>query len=74
MDDIDELKRRTNRLFIGMAKLRKRWGGCSHMFIERKLKNDPTFPRPYHPGRRRLFALDEVEEYERRSVTKKEVD
>jgi hypothetical protein len=68
----DDVERRANRVFIGMAQLRKRWGNCSHMFIERKLKNDPTFPKPYHPGRRRLFALDEIEAYEQASITRKE--
>jgi hypothetical protein len=68
----DNVERRANRVFIGMRKLRKRWNGCSHMFIERKIKTDPTFPKPYRPGRLRLFALDEIEDYERASVTRKE--
>jgi hypothetical protein len=58
----------SERKFIGMTKLRERWNDCSHMFIERKIKSDPRFPRVYRIGRRRLFALDEIEAYERLSI------
>jgi hypothetical protein len=57
------------RRFIGIAKLCQRWD-CSRMHIERKLRSgDPAFPRVYRMSHRRLFALDEVEAYERASVT-----
>ena len=62
--------------FITTAQLRSRWGGCSHMTIERKLKRDPKFPRPYHIMRVRMFDLAEIEAYERsaaRSPRRKEV-
>jgi hypothetical protein len=62
----DDVATSPERKFIGMAKLCQRWD-CSHMFIERKIKSDPAFPRVYRlVGQRRLFALDEIEEYERR--------
>jgi len=57
----------SERKFIGIAKLCQRWD-CSHMFIERKIKSDPAFPRVYRMSYHGLFALDEVEEYERRCV------
>jgi hypothetical protein len=60
------------RVFIGTTELRERWG-CSHMFVERRLKKDPTFPKVYWIGTRRKFALDEVEDYERRSVAPQSV-
>jgi hypothetical protein len=59
----------SHRKFIGTRALRERWDNCSHMFIERKLKNDPTFPQTYRIGRRRFFAVDEIESYERKSIT-----
>ena len=45
-----------------------RYGGRSHMFLERILKNDPTFPRPFKVGRLRFFTLSEIEAYERSKV------
>jgi hypothetical protein len=59
------------RKFIGISKLRERWNDCSHMFVERKIRGDPNFPKIYRIGRRRLFALDEIEEYERASIAPK---
>jgi hypothetical protein len=58
----------SERKFIGVTKLRERWNNCSHMFIERKIRSDPSFPRIYRIGRRRMFALDEIEAYESRSI------
>ena len=55
--------------FLTAAQLQERWGGCSHMFIERRLAGDPRFPRPVKlGGRLRFFPLDEIEEYERACV------
>ena len=54
-----------DKKYITTAQLCARWGGCSHMTVERKLKDDKTFPRPYHFTRVRLFAVDEIEVYER---------
>ena len=62
-------KKKSKKEFIRTAQLRKRWGGCSHMFVERRLKSDPTFPKPVKlGGKLRLWDLDEVEAYERRFV------
>ena len=59
---------RTKR-FLTTSQLRERWGDCSHMFIERRLKSDPTFPRPVKFGDRiRFFALDAIEDYERSRI------
>jgi hypothetical protein len=60
--------RKRNRQFIGVPELRERWNGCSHMFVERKIKNDPSFPKVYRIGRHRFFDLDEIEVYEQRHV------
>ena len=60
--------------FLTMAQLRQRWGDCSHMFIERKLKDDPTFPRPYRLGEgarpHRMWSIDEISAYERSRVSR----
>jgi hypothetical protein len=58
------------KVFLTIAQLCERWGGQSHMFVERRLKTDPNFPRPmkFSPNAKRLFALDDVEAYERRAV------
>jgi hypothetical protein len=55
----------TGRKFITTSQLCARWGDCSHMTVERKLKFDPSFPRPYHFTRVRMFDLAEIEAYER---------
>jgi hypothetical protein len=56
------------RKFIGVVELRERWNNCSHMFIERKIKTDPGFPKVYHIGRHRFFDVEELEQYEQRCV------
>ena len=48
--------------------LRKRYGGRSHMWIERRLLSDPTFPRPAYFGRFRFWALDQIEVWERAAI------
>lgn len=59
--------------FITFQQLQTRWGDCSHMFIERRMREDPTFPPHYQmgPGATRLFALNDIEKYERSCVVKR---
>jgi len=58
-----------HKKYLTTKQLRQRWGGCSHMLIERRLKSDPDFPRPVQFGKRwRLWPLDKVEAYERARV------
>ena len=40
--------------------------GRSHMWLERRLKEDEDFPRPTKFGRLRFFRLEAIEDYERR--------
>jgi predicted DNA-binding transcriptional regulator AlpA len=56
-----------HKVYLTAAQLRERYGGVSHMWIERRLKSDPAFPRPKKFGGSalRMFALDEIEAYER---------
>jgi hypothetical protein len=59
--------------FLAAAQLRARYGNVSHMWIERLLKRDASFPRPTTFGGSilRFWRLDEVEAWERTSATKK---
>jgi hypothetical protein len=55
--------------YIGIRQLRDRYGSVSQMWVERKLKFDAAFPRPYRFGHLRFWKLDELEQYERERVT-----
>jgi hypothetical protein len=57
--------------YITTRGLQERWS-CSHMFIERKLREDPTFP-PYSrfgdgPKAKRRWIIGDIEAYERSKV------
>jgi hypothetical protein len=52
------------------AQLRRRYGGMSHMWIERNLKKNPDFPRPRFQGRLRLFLVAEFDAYDKKLITK----
>jgi hypothetical protein len=49
-----------------------RWGDCTSMSLERKLRDDPSFPKPVRllDGRRRYFELSAIEAYERNAAAK----
>jgi len=51
--------------FISSKQVCARYGGRSFMWLERKLKHDPKFPRPRRIGRLRFFELEALEGYER---------
>ncbi len=50
---------------IPIAQLRARYGGVSHMWIERRLKDDAAFPRPLYIAKRRFWRLAELATWER---------
>jgi predicted DNA-binding transcriptional regulator AlpA len=52
-------------VFITSRQLRNRYGGVSHMWIERRLVGDPEFPKPVYFGARRFWALLAIEAWER---------
>jgi hypothetical protein len=56
--------------YLTSGQLRERWGNCSHMFIQRRIKSDPLMPRPKRFGgsRIRFFDIEEIEAYERLGV------
>jgi hypothetical protein len=57
-----------DKRYLTSRQLRDRYGGRSHMWISRRLKADPKFPRPKYFGRYQYFDLDEIEAYERTAV------
>jgi hypothetical protein len=67
-------KPKPNR-YLTVNSLRERWGGVSQMFIERRLQDDPNFPRPmrFPGGRLRLFDEEAIEKYERAAVSKQQM-
>ena len=55
-------------VYISVAQLRARYGGVSHMFIERRLAADKDFPKPIKFGRLRFFKIDELIRWERKAA------
>ncbi|MFY9957722.1 helix-turn-helix transcriptional regulator [Bradyrhizobium sp.] len=41
-----------------------RYGGKSDMWLWRKIKDDPNFPKPFYMGRRRLFLVADLDAYD----------
>jgi predicted DNA-binding transcriptional regulator AlpA len=74
--DDDEAATKTKRqqpvppgaVFISAPQVCDRYGGRSHMWLERKLQNDPAFPRPTYIGRLRFWVIAELEAYERNAA------
>ena len=50
-----------------------RYGGRSQMWLWRKIRNDPKFPRPVHFGRLQFFRLADLEAYEQGLVADEKV-
>jgi hypothetical protein len=60
--------------WITSKQLGRRYGGKSSMWIWRKVKTDPDFPRPIYDGRLQLFSVEEVENYDRVLIGRRAVD
>lgn len=56
--------------FIGMREVQRRYNDVSHMTIERRLQNDPSFPRPIKFGHLRMWLVSDLEAYEKSLVMK----
>jgi len=52
--------------YITGKQLRLRYGDRDAVWLWRRLRTDPEFPRPVVIGRSHFFALNEVEAYEAR--------
>jgi predicted DNA-binding transcriptional regulator AlpA len=57
-------------VFLTSRQLRQRYGGVSYMWIERRLADDPEFPKPVYLGARRFWPLTAVELWERTRAAK----
>lgn len=57
-------------VWISARQLCDRFGGVSHMWLERRLAKDPGFPRATKFGRLRFFRLSEVVAWERAAAAK----
>jgi hypothetical protein len=55
---------------MSASQLRVRYGGVSHMWIERRLASDPDFPKPEISDPQRLWRITTVEAYERLCATR----
>jgi predicted DNA-binding transcriptional regulator AlpA len=51
--------------FLSAKQVCARYGGRSHMWLQRKIDNDPDFPKPKKIGRLRFWEITKLEAYER---------
>jgi hypothetical protein len=54
---------------IPSADVRRRYGGRSHMWIVRRLADDPAFPRPVYIAKRRYWRFADLVEWERKKAS-----
>jgi predicted DNA-binding transcriptional regulator AlpA len=62
--------------YLSAPQVLARYGGRSHMWLERKLKGkirDKRFPDPIYFGRLRFFELSKLEEWERACASGQDV-
>jgi hypothetical protein len=57
-------------IFISARQLLARYGGRSAMWLHRKLRDDPDFPRPIYFGRLQFYRLADLEQFERDVVAR----
>jgi predicted DNA-binding transcriptional regulator AlpA len=60
----------TDDTLIPTPQVRARYGGVSHMWIERRLVDDPTFPKPVYIANRRFWRVAELVAWERELATR----
>ena len=59
---------KTPKRYLTAAQVRERYGGVSHMWLERRLLGDPDFPRFIKFGRLRFWDESSLEAWERRQA------
>jgi hypothetical protein len=52
-------------LKIDALQVLRRYGNRSHMWLVRRLANDPAFPKPTYYGRLRFWKVAELDAYDR---------
>jgi hypothetical protein len=57
-------------VWISAPQVCDRYGGRSHMWLERLLRRDKTFPRPTKFGRLRFFKIEELVAWERQAAVR----
>jgi len=57
-------------VYISAPQVCERYGGVSHMWLERILKHDKTFPRPAKFGGWRFFKIEELIAWERQAAVR----
>ena len=60
----------SNQEYASSNQVRNRYGGRSHMWIERRLKDDPDFPKPIYIGRLRYWKISALEAWEKAKISK----
>lgn len=53
------------QVYINTRQLRDRYGGVSHMWVERRMVDELSFPKPVYFGARRFWRIAELEAWER---------
>jgi uncharacterized protein (DUF924 family) len=62
--DHNRHERRAAKHYLTAAQVKERYGNRSDMWLTRKLRHDPKFPRPMMSGRMRLYDSDEIDAYD----------
>jgi|SRR6266478_8263669 len=58
-------------IWMSAKQVCQRYGGKSHMWLYRNLKNNPQFPRASYQGRMQIFSVKEFDEYDRLLLSKR---
>ena len=58
--------------FLTARQVRERYGNASGMWLFRRERNDPSFPRPIIISGRKLWRVSDLEAWERGLATKSE--
>lgn len=62
---LEIIQQQPSKRYLNANQLRQRYGNVSHMWIERRLADDPTFPRFQKFGRLRFWDEKDLERWER---------
>jgi len=58
-------------IYLTAPQVCQRYGNRSHMWLQRMLQRDPSFPRPNYFGRWRFFKIAELVDWERAAAAKR---